>query len=155
MNFLKNTIFVLLMLGAVIASQAQSLTGKTWVYNIPDEDAVAQFVFNDNGTMVMTISGNVEDAVQLKVTIPGTYKKHTKRLCIKLDTKNTEIDLSSLHDDGSITEADIKRFKDNFKQDFLNDKSLSKKQMLRIKKFTESYLEITNTRGVSTVFNAQ
>ena len=152
---MKKTLLVLMViLWAVIAAQAQSLTGKTWVHNM-DNNVTAQMVFNEDGTMTMTLDGDIEDDVHLNLAIPCTYKKHTKRLCFKLDLKNSDINLSSSASDGSISEDYLKQLKDGFKQKTKKDKTFSKKQMFRIKKLTESQLELVDAKGVSTVFYAQ
>ncbi|MBR5086450.1 MAG: hypothetical protein IKX31_05515 [Muribaculaceae bacterium] len=154
----KTILSLLLMLVAVIAAQAQSLTGKTWVYNIPDENAQAQLVFDYNGTMVMTLSGDVDSLFYLKAILHGTYKLRDKKLFLEFDSDKVDVDISLIEHDNSSLEVDlveqlVESYKQNLKESIINDKSIF--EGMRINKWTESQLELEDCDGDTMLFEVQ
>lgn len=94
---------LLVMLAAVIASQAQSLTGKHWFADMSDKENEIglTMTFDTNGGCaanvalkhVEEIDGGVDLVIHFVMKVPGTYTLKGKQVSMKFDQKKAKYDL--------------------------------------------------------------
>ena len=115
---MKRLMTLLLMMVAVIATQAQSLTGKNWYADMSDKENSTGLilVYDVQGqcmaVMVTEYKEEIGDGATLVFTlrtaVPGTYTQQGKKVSMKFDRDRAEAELE--YDIQGVDEAAKKLF---------------------------------------------
>ena len=168
---MKKTLFTLmLMLASVMTINAQSLTSNPWMA-VSDElkDAVLMLSFEDDGTCVMVMAGEMveEDAgmkmvISMAAKLPGSYILKGKDLTISFDKDKAEFnfdyDIQGVDEQtkkliDAMIKPELEKQKPEMKK-MLKDAPFFNGETFKVVSIDNEKLILTDSNGVENVFVA-